>query len=93
MTKKGVILIALIAASSNSFAQNRLSTPTLSCRTIADAVADRGAVLLSTGRDRFDRYVSDQSRCSLGEQITPAWVQSADSNECFVGYTCDQYHE
>lgn len=87
------MLIALIATSSGGLAENRAFAPALSCRVIANTVASSGAVVLGAGGDSFDRYVSDQSQCALGEVIAPAWVRSADSSSCFVGYTCKQYNE
>jgi hypothetical protein len=93
MTRAALALAAFVVASSNGLAETMLHTPDLACRAVADVVSSRGAVLLATGGDDFDRYVSDQSRCALGEQIAPAWVRSADNASCFIGYTCDQYHE
>jgi hypothetical protein len=83
----------VIATSSGGVADNKVFTPALSCRAVADKVARSGAVLLAAGGGRFDRYVIDQSRCALGEAITPAWVRSADNSSCFIGYTCEQCHE
>jgi hypothetical protein len=93
MTRLALALAALVAMISNCDAGTMLQTSGLACSVIANVVSSRGAVLLATGGDNFDRYVSDQSQCALGEQIAPAWVKSADSASCFVGFTCDQYHE
>jgi hypothetical protein len=35
-----------------------------------------------------DRYVSSQAFCLRGEYAWPAWVPSADTRDCPVGYTC-----
>jgi hypothetical protein len=93
MARIGMIVVALLASSVASFAADMIFTPALPCRMIAETVSLRGVALLSTGRDMFDRYVSDQSRCERDEQITPAWVRSADKAQCFVGYTCEHYFE
>ena len=90
--RKALVVIATPVAASARFAQDRPFTPALACRAVADEVARRGAALLATGRDRVDRYVSDQSRCALGEQITPAWAPAADDANCFVGDICEQRH-
>jgi hypothetical protein len=93
MKRFGLTLVALVATSSGGFAEIRPFTPSLACRTIAKAVAAGGGVWLSTGRGRFDRYVANQSECARKEQITPAWVPSADNSNCFVGYTCEHYFD
>jgi hypothetical protein len=88
-----MILLGLLASCGASFASEMIFTPRLPCRTIAETVAQRGAALLSTGRDTFDRYVSDQGHCSRDEELRPAWAPSADKAQCFVGYTCEHYFE
>jgi hypothetical protein len=93
MRGSGLALAILFAASSAASAANRAFTPALACRAIANIVARDGAVVLGAGGGEFDRYVSDDSHCALGEAITPAWVRAADNSSCFIGFTCEQYHE
>jgi hypothetical protein len=51
-------------------------------------VARQGAVVLSTGRFAYDRYVSGGAYCVIGETTEPAWVATADNPQCLVGYRC-----
>jgi hypothetical protein len=66
----------------------RLSTLNLSCSDARAIVRQHGAIVLSTGRHTFDRFVSHQGHCMHGEVIEPAWVPTYDSYQCFIGYTC-----
>ena len=93
MRKFALAFTALIASSGGSLAESGNSTLGVKCLVIADTVAQRGAVILEIDGNKFDRYVRDQSECSLGEVIAPAWIQSADNANCFIGYTCDQFHD
>jgi hypothetical protein len=92
MTRFGLTLVVLAATASQGFAQVAAFTPALSCRAAAYIVVARGAVVLATTRDRYDRYVSNQGACSRDEDMKPAWVQSADNASCFIGYTCEHVY-
>jgi len=92
MARFRLTLIVLAAALSNGLAQGAEFTPALPCRAAANMVATRGAVVLATSADRYDRYVSNQGQCSRDEELRPAWVQSADNAACFIGYTCEHVY-
>ncbi len=89
MARFAAALVALIAFVPQGAAAAAPFTPALSCRAAAGIVAARGAVVLATGGDLSDRYVSNQGQCYRDEDIKPAWVRAADSAACFVGYTCE----
>jgi len=69
-------------------AQSRPNSLSLSCAAVARLVQQQGTVLLGTGTVSYDRYVSSGSSCGPAERPDPAWVPSADSQQCFVGYRC-----
>jgi hypothetical protein len=69
-------------------AQARPDTLALSCKEAAGLVARNGAMVLGTGPNIFDRYVSQQRFCSGFEQLKPEWVKTRDNPQCFIGYTC-----
>lgn len=81
----GMILWAPVAA-----AQSRPQTPRMSCAQANRLVVQRGAIVLGTGPDLYDRYVSSQRFCLPDEMTKPAWVRSADNPQCFVGYVCER---
>ena len=63
-------------------------TPALACNAARALVSSRGAIVLGTGPDLYDRYVSTEGFCQVDEVAMPAFVPSGDGPQCFVGYTC-----
>lgn len=83
------IAVGLLAAWP-AFAQSRANTTQLSCQAARGIVNANGSAVLNTGPNSYDRYVRDQSACYPLQTTRPAWVASADSAQCFVGYTCHE---
>ncbi|WP_377035455.1 hypothetical protein [Microvirga sp. GCM10011540] len=63
-------------------------TQAMSCNEAAGLVRSQGAVVLHTSPTTYDRYVSGPGMCLLDQTTEPAWVRTADSTQCFVGYRC-----
>ena len=70
------------------FAQVGPSSRAMTCQAARQMVASQGAVVLSTGRFAYDRYVSSGQYCVIGETTEPAWIPTADTPQCPVGYRC-----
>ena len=85
-----LVALGLCLAATAAVAQPRPSTPSLPCARAAALVQTQGALVLGTGGYTYDRFVSGGSFCLVGERPEPAWVPSADSPQCFVGYRCRQ---
>jgi hypothetical protein len=83
-----LIILFLSACLIQGQAFARPYAPKLSCQRLKGMIYEKGAVVLSTGQFTFDRYVRDQGYCMQGEITEPAWLNSSDQVECFVGYTC-----
>ena len=66
----------------------RPSTLGMSCGEARSIVASQGAVVLSTGRHTYDRFVATPGFCSLGEWARPATAPTVDARDCPLGYTC-----
>ncbi|MCG5234556.1 hypothetical protein [Xanthobacter oligotrophicus] len=81
------LLLATLAAGPVE-AQARPDTLALSCQDAADLVTKSGAIVLGTGPNIYDRYVSQIRFCSGAEQLKAEWVKTRDNPQCFVGYTC-----
>jgi hypothetical protein len=85
--------IALLAAAlwaTSALAQgSRPDSLRMSCRQAASLVQSRGSIVIGTGPDLYDRYVTGCNFCYSMEFLTPAWVRTADNPQCFVGYTCE----
>ena len=88
MKKLLMVAGALAMIVSAAHAQSRPQTMTMSCATAKALVARRGAVVLYTGEDLYDRYVRDQGFCEREQTIQPARVPTRDWAQCFVGYRC-----
>lgn len=62
----------------------------MSCDAARRAVQGLGAVILNTGPDVFNRYVTSGAYCEIGETTDPAWVATKDNPQCLVGRRCRQ---
>jgi len=89
ITRLTVTLISLILATAAS-AQSRPSSTGMTCGQASGLVASRGAVVLGTGGQTYDRFVRHRGFCQPTEVTEPAWVRTADAPMCFVGYRCKE---
>lgn len=83
---KTAMVLAVLATGAQ--AQPQLLTPTRPCGAVQQVVLGRGAAILRTGAHTYDRYVRDRGFCEFNEYIEPAYVPTADTPQCFVGYIC-----
>lgn len=75
-------------------AQSRYTTTSMSCAQTRSTVVNLGAAILqwrspTSGVQRYDRYVRDDSFCPTGQYAERAWVPTADVKSCMV-YKCKQ---
>ena len=93
MTIRAITLAALaaIAGMDGAMAQRRVSTTDMTCAAAAGFVASRGAVVIGTGGDTYERVVTGQGFCNRGEDTKPLFAPTRDNNACFVGYYCFEY--
>lgn len=89
LTSMAVLTLALVGAH-HAIAQERLDTMRMTCATSAGVVRSYGAIVLHSGPDIYDRFVSAQNFCSRDEVMKPTWVPAADKAQCFVGYRCQR---
>jgi hypothetical protein len=83
-------LSLLIACQTAAIAQGRPDTLSMPCATAAGIVRNAGAIVLGTGPNIYDRYVSSRAFCQRDEQVEPRWLATADMRQCFVGYGCER---
>ena len=83
-----IALIAIAACATGAQAQGRPSTTAMTCAAAASFVASRGAVVIGTGGDTFERVVTSQSFCLRGQDTRPMFSPTRDNGACFVGYYC-----
>jgi hypothetical protein len=83
------LLIALLLLSSTTASHaERPSTLSMSCRQAQSVVARSGAIVMSTGRNTFDRFVASDRYCLPGEWADRAWAPTKDTSHCPIGYIC-----
>jgi len=82
------MILALALASPSAFAMPNATR--LSCAAATNLVAQHGAIVLRTGEFTYDRYVAHAGFCGSESSAKPAWIATADSAQCFVGYYCGQ---
>jgi hypothetical protein len=83
------ILVGLALLVAAPAAAQRPSTLGMSCNQARGLVASHGAVVLSTGRHTFDRFVASPGFCALGEWARPSTAPTADAASCPLGYVCE----
>ncbi|MBS9475512.1 hypothetical protein [Ancylobacter radicis] len=82
----GLVVAAAFAAPAAG--QSRPDSLRMSCAATAGMVRQQGQVVIGTGPNIYDRYVSNQRYCSQDETTVPVWLQTTDQNQCFIGYRC-----
>ncbi len=85
--RRTILAIALLAPSL-AVAAPRPSTTAMSCGAAHALVTHRGAIVLGTGGDTYDRFVANRSLCEIEQVIQPAFVPTASNPQCFIGYRC-----
>jgi len=84
-----LVLIALcLLVPTMAASQGRPDARRLSCAQATALVRSSGAVVIATGAYTYDRYVSGAQHCFRPQVTTPAWIGTADTGQCFVGYLC-----
>lgn len=84
---KHLLLSALAITLSISAGEARQSTLNMSCAQAAALVQQQGAIVLSTGRHTFDRFVARRSYCLIGEHAARGWAPT-HNGRCLIGYVC-----
>ncbi|MBB3019555.1 hypothetical protein FHR70_002620 [Microvirga lupini] len=85
----GVVAILMImSVGTDALAQSHPLTLRMSCAQAQNLVASQRAVVLNTGPLTYDRYVGSYGFCMAGETLDPAWVPTADTAQCPIGYRC-----
>jgi hypothetical protein len=82
------VSLALIVFTTGALAQPRPSTVRMTCAQARSTVLSRGAVVLSTGPNTYDRFVSSRNYCEINESLESVWAPTADTPQCFIGYRC-----
>jgi len=89
LARKGIAALALLGFSATfSAAQGRVDARQLSCGEARALVQHNGAVVFTTGRFTYDRYVAGERFCPVGHVADDAWISTRDTQSCRIGYRC-----
>lgn len=82
------LLIALLVAPLFPLAvQARPDSLVTRCAELQALVQREGAVVIGTGPNIYERYVTNAGAC-MSQRSEPAWIPSADVKQCLVGQRC-----
>ncbi len=87
---KRLLLAVALCAPGIVHAQSRPSTTAMTCEANKALVNSRQAVVLGTGRDLYERFVSTQAQCEPGQTTEPAFAPASDNPQCMVGWRCKE---
>lgn len=79
---------AILALTPPVLAQGRPSSVRMTCAQTVRLIQARGAIVLGTGGQTFDRFVRDRSFCEVTEIAKRAFAPTRDDPACLIGYTC-----
>ena len=82
-----ILALGLCAAATAAQAQNRPDSRAMSCGQVQTLIEQRGAVVLTTGRHTYDRYVAGFGYCSAPYEPALTYIPAADTPQCPV-YEC-----
>ncbi|WP_106755192.1 hypothetical protein [Pannonibacter carbonis] len=83
-----VALTALFATTTASLARPDLRQMT--CREAQQTLARNGAVVFTTGRNTYDRFVTSRAYCDSWEDAVPAYEKTRDAPQCQIGFQCEE---
>lgn len=84
MIRVAMLAVLFATAAIPAIAQGRPDVRQMSCDQVQSLIARRGAVVLTTGRHLYDRYVASSRFCSYPEVATPVRVRTRDTDRCFI---------
>lgn len=80
----------LVTSASSALAQGLPNSLNMTCTAASGLVEQRGAVVIATGPNVYASYVANLGYCQHDQMTRPAWIQTSDNPQCFVGSQCVQ---
>lgn len=78
---------AVLVWSAGAAAQGRPDARQMTCQQVQSLIGQRGAVVLTTGRHTYDRYVAGRRLCDRGARLDRDFISTRDNARCDV-YRC-----
>ena len=75
-----IAIILVIALPASALA--RPDARTMTCAEVRDLIRDLGAVVITTGRYTYKRFVYHRGYCLYSERIGHEWIATGDTPEC-----------
>lgn len=88
MRKITIALAALVSVAAITTADARPNTTSMSCNQARNLVKSKGAIVLSTGRHTYARFVRNGLFCAAAEYPVWKYARTRDRKQCLVGYVC-----
>ncbi|MCJ8143765.1 hypothetical protein MKI84_12645 [Ancylobacter sp. A5.8] len=88
--RAALLSLPFVLLAAPAFAQGMPNSLNMTCSATRAMVQQQGAVVIATGPNVYQRYVADQRYCDYGEETYPAWIQTQDQSQCYVGMECKQ---
>jgi hypothetical protein len=82
------IALILVLAAGAAGAQTRPSTTALACGQARALVQTQGAVVLGTGGQAFERFVTHSGYCAREEIAEQSFAPTLDNPQCPIGFRC-----
>ena len=82
-TAAAIAILATVASAVSAHA--RPDSRTMSCDQVRGLIRSEGAVVMSTGRHTYDRYVTDSRQCFTSADVAVrAFIAAQDTQSCPV---------
>ena len=87
-----LLTLPFILMADAALAQGRPNSLAMSCASVQALIQQRGGVVIGSGPNIFDRFVSSARYCMGGETYDYTWVRTRDVPQCPV-YRCKEIEE
>ena len=85
---RAVLLLGLFLALATTGAEARPDTRQMTCGEVNAAIQDAGSLVMTTGRNTYQRFVANRNWCDPWELTKPQYAPSADQARCVVRAVC-----
>ena len=85
--RKLAIWILLLTFADAAYA--RPDVRTMTCAQAKALVLQSGSVVMTTGKNTYDRFVAGQPYCERPYVIRRAWIATKDTKKCQIGFSCE----
>jgi len=75
-------VVVLLTVFASGHAQARPDARTMTCEQARSLVQERGAVVMTTGRHTYQRFVAHRGFCLYSQRTGSAWTPTRDTAEC-----------